>query len=131
MALTFACDPIVGAVAHRSSSGVAHRVSQYVKRCGRNRREQASEAQSSSWPSAGPPHVVIVGGGLVVQLRAYLRHTGYRHGPLFRADKNGRGGPLRNQSAHEHWVRYCAAAGVDATLHHFAIPTRRSSSTLA
>jgi len=24
---------------------------------------------------------------------------------------------LRYQSAHEHWVRYCAAAGVDATLH--------------
>jgi len=29
----------------------------------------------------------------------------------------GRGGSLRYQSAHEHWVRYCAAAGVDATLH--------------
>jgi integrase len=28
-----------------------------------------------------------------------------------------RGGPLRYQSVHEHWVRYCAAAGVDATLH--------------
>ena len=28
MALTFACDPIVGVVAHRSSSGVAHRISQ-------------------------------------------------------------------------------------------------------
>ena len=61
--------------------------------------------------------VLIDGDGLVVQLRAYLRHTGYRHGPLFRAEKNGRGGPLRYQSAHEHWVRYCAAAGVDATLH--------------
>jgi hypothetical protein len=24
---------------------------------------------------------------------------------------------LRYQSAHEHWVRYCATAGVDATLH--------------
>ena len=61
--------------------------------------------------------VLIDGDGLVVLLRAYLRHTGYRHGPLFRAEKNGRGGPLRYQSAHEHWVRYCAAAGVDATLH--------------
>jgi integrase len=61
--------------------------------------------------------VLIDGDGLVIQLRAYLRHTGYRHGPLFRAEKNGRGGPLRYQSAHEHWVRYCAAAGVDATLH--------------
>src|SRR5207245_11766361 len=60
--------------------------------------------------------VLIDGDGLVVQLRAYLRHTGHRHGPLFRAEKNGRGGPLRYQSAHEHWVRYCAAAGIDATL---------------
>ena len=76
MALTFACDPIVGVVAHRSSSGVAHRISQYVKRCGRNRREQASEAQSSSWPSAGPPHVVIVGGGFggLYAARALARH---------------------------------------------------------
>ena len=76
MALTFACDPIVGVVAHRSSSGVAHRISQYVKRCGRNRREQASEAQSSSWPSAGPPHVVVVGGGFggLYAARALARH---------------------------------------------------------
>jgi integrase/recombinase XerD len=29
---------------------------------------------------------------LVVQLWAYLKQTGYRHGPLFRAEKNGRGG---------------------------------------
>jgi site-specific recombinase XerD len=61
--------------------------------------------------------VLIDGDGLLLQLRVYLRHTGYRHGPLFRAEKNGRGGPLRYQSAHAHWVRYCAAAGVDATLH--------------
>jgi integrase/recombinase XerD len=61
--------------------------------------------------------VLIDGDGLVIQLRAYLRHTGYQHGPLFRAEKNGRGGPLRYQSAYEHWVHYCAAAGVDATLH--------------
>ena len=76
MALTFACDPIVGVVAHRSSSGVAHRISQYVKRCGPNRREQASEAQSSSWPSAGPPHVVVVGGGFggLYAARALARH---------------------------------------------------------
>jgi NADH dehydrogenase FAD-containing subunit len=76
MALTFACDPIVGVVAHRSSSGVAHRISQYVKRCGPTRREQASEAQSSSWPSAGPPHVVVVGGGFggLYAARALARH---------------------------------------------------------
>ena len=53
----------------------------------------------------------------MLSLRSYLRHTGYRHGPLFRAEKNGRGGPLRYQSAQEHWARYCAAASVDATLH--------------
>jgi integrase/recombinase XerD len=60
--------------------------------------------------------VLIDGDGVVVQLRAYLRHTSYRHGPLFRAEKNGRGGPLRYQSVHQHWVQYCAAAGVEATL---------------
>lgn len=36
--------------------------------------------------------------GLVLQLRAYLKQTGYRHGPLFRAEKNGRGGALRYQA---------------------------------
>ena len=61
--------------------------------------------------------VLIDGDSLVAQLRTYLRHTGYRHGPLFRAEKNGRGGPLRYQSAQEHWARYCAAASVDANLH--------------
>ena len=54
---------------------------------------------------------------LVGQLRAYLRQTGYRHGPLFRAEKNGRGGPLRYQSVQERWAGYCAQAGVCCTLH--------------
>jgi integrase/recombinase XerD len=54
---------------------------------------------------------------LVAQLRAYLRQPGYQHGPLFRAEKNGWGGPLRYKSAQEHSARDCAAAGVDATLH--------------
>src|SRR6202043_1446797 len=52
-------------------------------------------------------HLTIVGKGgkrrtillddsrLVQQLRVYLKHTGYKYGPLFRAEKNGRGGPLR------------------------------------
>src|SRR5581483_10280831 len=35
---------------------------------------------------------------LVKDLRQYLSRTGYTHGPLFRAQKNGRGGPLRYQS---------------------------------
>ena len=54
---------------------------------------------------------------LVGQLRAYLRQTGYRHGPLFRAEKNGRGGHLRYQSVQERWAGYCARAGVRCTLH--------------
>ena len=54
---------------------------------------------------------------LVHQLRAYLKHTGCRHGPLFRAEKNGRGGPLRYQSAQELWARYRARAGAACTLH--------------
>src|SRR3989440_12849442 len=29
---------------------------------------------------------------LVQHLRAYLKWMGYKHGPLFRAEKNGRGG---------------------------------------
>ena len=54
---------------------------------------------------------------LVTMLRRYLKHTGYRHGPLFRAQKNGRGGPLSYQSVQRNWASYCATAGVSATLH--------------
>jgi len=54
---------------------------------------------------------------LVQQLRAYLKRMGYKHGPLFRAEKNGRGGPLRYQSMQERWDGYCTQAGVDCTLH--------------
>jgi integrase/recombinase XerD len=54
---------------------------------------------------------------LVQQLRRYLQRTGYRYGPLFRATKNGRGGPLRYQSVHAHWQHYCRQAGVRCTLH--------------
>ncbi len=54
---------------------------------------------------------------LVSQLRAYLKQQHYRHGPLFRAEKNGRGGPLRYQSIQERWGRYCDQAGVACTLH--------------
>jgi site-specific recombinase XerD len=74
-------------------------------------------------------HVTVTGKGkqrrtvllddqrLVTDLRAYLRQTGYRHGPLFRAEKNGRGGPMRYQSVQARWQQYCAAAGVPCTLH--------------
>src|SRR6266849_3339858 len=74
-------------------------------------------------------HLTVVGKGgkrrtillddphLVQQLRAYLKRVGYKHGPLFRAEKNGRGGPLRYQSMQERWDRYCSQAGVACTLH--------------
>ncbi len=58
---------------------------------------------------------------LVRELRAHLaaggRDPARARGPLFRALKGGRGGPLRYQSIHERWARYCAAAGVDCTIH--------------
>ncbi len=74
-------------------------------------------------------HLTLVGKGgkrrkvllddprLVQQLRAYLKRVGYKHGPLFRAEKNGRGGPLRYQSMQERWDHYCTHAGVVCTLH--------------
>lgn len=61
--------------------------------------------------------VLIDDDRLVKLLHAYLHDSGYRHGPLFRASKNGRGGPLRYQSAQERWSRYCTKAGVNCTLH--------------
>ncbi len=54
---------------------------------------------------------------LVQQLRAYLKRMGYKHGLLFRAEKNGRGGTLRYQSMQERWDHYCSQAGVSCTLH--------------
>jgi site-specific recombinase XerD len=54
---------------------------------------------------------------LVSRLRTYLKGTGYKYGPLFRAMKNGRGGPLRYQSVHQRWQKYCAEAGIACTLH--------------
>lgn len=54
---------------------------------------------------------------LVRQLRAYLKRTDYKRGPLFRAQKNGRGGPLRYQSVQQRWQQYCLEADVVCTLH--------------
>lgn len=54
---------------------------------------------------------------LVRGLRKYLKDTGYEHGALFRAEKNGRGGGVRYQSVQELWAGYCAKAGVSCTLH--------------
>lgn len=74
-------------------------------------------------------HLTVVGKGgrrrmvllddprLVEQLRTYLKRMGYKYGPLFRAQKNGRGGPLRYQSIQERWDHYCSQAGVACTLH--------------
>jgi integrase/recombinase XerD len=74
-------------------------------------------------------HLTVVGKGgkrrtvllddprLVQLLRAYLKRMGYTQGPLFRAEKNGRGGPLRYQSMQERWDHYCSQAGVACTLH--------------
>lgn len=74
-------------------------------------------------------HVSILGKGnrrrtlllddpqLVAALRTYLKQTGYQAGPLFRAEKNGRGGPLRYQSAQARWAGYCSKAGIRCTLH--------------
>lgn len=55
--------------------------------------------------------------GLVQRLRRYLKQMGYQHGPLFRAQKNARGGPLRYQSVQELWDKYCRQAGVRCSLH--------------
>ena len=55
--------------------------------------------------------------GLVFLLRRYLRARDYRHGPLFRAEKNHVGGPLRYAPVQELWAKYCAKAQVNATIH--------------
>jgi integrase/recombinase XerD len=54
---------------------------------------------------------------LVALLHRYLRQTGYKHGHLFRAHKNGRGGPIRYQSIHTRWKQYCEQAGIACTMH--------------
>jgi len=62
--------------------------------------------------------VVLDDSALVQELRTYLKHMRYQHGPVFRASKNGRGGPLRYQSVQERWATYCAQRGVRCPLHH-------------
>ena len=54
---------------------------------------------------------------LVTLLRRYLSTTGYQHGPLLRAEKNGDGAPIRYQSVHARWRAYCQASVVTATPH--------------
>jgi integrase/recombinase XerC/integrase/recombinase XerD len=50
-------------------------------------------------------------------LRRYLKVTGYRRGPLFRAAKNHVGGPLRYATAEEAWTNYCVTAREKISLH--------------
>lgn len=54
---------------------------------------------------------------LLREMRSYLWKKGLERGLLFRAEKNGTGEALRYQSVQEKWARYCARAGVTATLH--------------
>lgn len=61
--------------------------------------------------------VLLDNAAVIRQVRAYLKQTGYRHGPLFRAAKNGREEVLRYQSIQERWAGYCSRAGVRCTLH--------------
>ncbi|MCP4418737.1 MAG: tyrosine-type recombinase/integrase, partial [Chloroflexi bacterium] len=70
------------------------------------------------WGKGGKRRTVLLDDSkLVAQLRRYLQQTGYKHGPLFRAQKNSRGGPLRYQSVQYRWQKYCEEAGIDCTLH--------------
>lgn len=56
--------------------------------------------------------------GLVKDLRTYLKRTGYRHGPLFLAEKNGpRGSPSLSVHPGAVGAVLRAAAGVVCTLH--------------
>lgn len=54
---------------------------------------------------------------LIASLRRYLKVRGYRHGPLFRAEKNHVGGPLRYASVQELWTKYREKAQVKASIH--------------
>jgi integrase/recombinase XerD len=66
---------------------------------------------------------------LVALLRHYLKVRGYRHGPLFRAEKNYGGGPLRYASVQQLWAKYREKAQVRATIISFATSTPPSWST--
>jgi site-specific recombinase XerD len=56
---------------------------------------------------------------LVTLLRKYLKETGYKNGPLFRAEKNGTGDGLGYHAAQVLWQNYCKKAGIKQkiTLH--------------
>ena len=52
-------------------------------------------------------------------LQRFLRRTGITSGALFRGDpaRGGSARPIHYRTAHKAWGRYCAKAGVDATIH--------------
>ncbi len=50
-------------------------------------------------------------------LRRHLRDRGYRHGPVFRAERGNSTSPLRYASVQERFAGYAHAAGVAASLH--------------
>lgn len=56
---------------------------------------------------------------LVALLKKYLKETGYKNGPLFRAEKNGTGDGLGYHAAQELWKGYSKKAGIreKITLH--------------
>lgn len=60
--------------------------------------------------------VLLDNARLVQELNNYLKRTGYTSGPLFRAEKNNRGGPLRYQTVQATWARYTKQAGINCTL---------------
>jgi integrase/recombinase XerD len=70
------------------------------------------------WGKGGRRRTVLLDDPvLVALLRRYLKVRGYRHGPLFRAEKNYIGGPLRYASAQQLWAKYREKAKVTATIH--------------
>ena len=64
-----------------------------------------------------PRTILLDDPGVVKELRTFLKLKRYSHGPVFRAEKNGSGGPLRYQAVQVRWQGYCAVAGVACTLH--------------
>jgi integrase len=70
------------------------------------------------WDKGGRRRTVLLDDPvLVALLQRYLKVRGYQHGPLFRAEKNYIGGPLRYASAQQLWAKYREKAKVTATIH--------------
>ena len=61
--------------------------------------------------------VLLDGPRFVAQLRAYRKYSDYRHGPRFRAQRNGRDSTLCYQSIQQLWQRCCEMASVSCAVH--------------